>query len=208
MHVLIFLTVYVTEVWWEEMVCSDCWLCIVSQFLLDLRWIANVLCKTHKLYELDRLQYHNTRFTTNLCGRTCWLGVDWLSTMEARPYVAYLYDHWPIFISTSFVHLSLPLSWQTNSLFPLIVPISTPKGTDIHPISTPIKPPDFWCDVVTFFIFVTTVRVSLETPIYQGISIFSRKNKLISLVKIKNPLEKWGYQTSLKLDFLYEKLPC
>jgi hypothetical protein len=48
---------------------------------------------------------------------------------------------------------------KTNKLFLLIVPISTPKGTDIHPISTPIKPSDFWCDVVTFFIFVTTVRV-------------------------------------------------
>jgi hypothetical protein len=52
MHVLIFSTVSIIEVC-EEMICSNCWFCIVSQFLLYLRWIANVLCNAYKLYELD-----------------------------------------------------------------------------------------------------------------------------------------------------------
>lgn len=39
----------------EEMICSNWWFCIVSQFLLYLRWIAYVLCNAHRLYELDQL---------------------------------------------------------------------------------------------------------------------------------------------------------
>ena len=83
MHVLIFSTVSIIEVC-EEMICSNCWFCMVSQFLLYLRWIANVLCNGFKLYELDQLHYYSTRFTTNLCGRTCWLGVDWLTNISVE----------------------------------------------------------------------------------------------------------------------------
>jgi hypothetical protein len=53
---------------------------------------------------------------------------------------------------------------------------------------------------------VTTLRISLETPFYQGIPIFPRKNELVSLGKMKIPWENWV--SKLALNARKKSTPC
>jgi hypothetical protein len=48
----------------------------------------------------------------------------------------------------------------------------------------------------------TLLRASLGSTFSQGLFIFPRENELISPWENRNPLEKWGFQTSSK-----KKLP-